>query len=715
MVKDKEMTGKITFLWSAMTLALISSGVSVSHAEDASTASETTDIERLVIYSQGYRTTGSKSRLRPIESPMSFEVYDAELLKLRQADSVNEALRYVAGITPESRPTTTIFDQYTIRGFQSYRNYYDGLPLQYNGLWNLVPQVDAFATDSIEVLKGPTSVLYGSAPPGGMVNQVAKQPLGTEQTLLRGRIGTNQLLEFGVDHNGVASEDLDYRIVALGRKRDGQMQTTEEERWFVAPSLTWQLAERTSLNLNLYYQQDPRMIPSTPLPSKGTLSEASYGKLGSDAYAGDANWGNMDRDMLLAGYKLNHEFSDNLTFLQNLRYTRGESLQRNTYNSGLTDGDSLLARNAYFSNEAIEGIAVDNQLAWTISTGSLMHNLLFGIDYQYQDSDIDYGDTLGTDTAAIDLGAPNYYLLDPTRLPVNTHTERHDIKQRQLGFYVQDEISWQALTILANLRHDSYKSTDAATKLYLGEGGYEEAKTDQQELTGRLAVIYRFDNGISPYVSYAESYEPTTGIDSLSGEVFKPTTASQWETGVKYASANGNTHLTVALFDITQQNLVVNTPDWMQYTQAGELNSRGFEFAFSTQLWDFLSLDGSYNQQDVEFTENALDPALVGKTPEWVAERQASLWATILLTDNLDLSAGVRHVGDSMLDDHNTGTVPGYTLVDLAASWRFGDSYRLGLTVSNLTDKRYVGACSGENNCWMGAERSIELGVEVDL
>ncbi|OXS00177.1 TonB-dependent siderophore receptor [Shewanella algae] len=709
------MTGKITFLWSAMTLALISSGVSVSHAEDASTASETTDIERLVIYSQGYRTTGSKSRLRPIESPMSFEVYDAELLKLRQADSVNEALRYVAGITPESRPTTTIFDQYTIRGFQSYRNYYDGLPLQYNGLWNLVPQVDAFATDSIEVLKGPTSVLYGSAPPGGMVNQVAKQPLGTEQTLLRGRIGTNQLLEFGVDHNGVASEDLDYRIVALGRKRDGQMQTTEEERWFVAPSLTWQLAERTSLNLNLYYQQDPRMIPSTPLPSKGTLSEASYGKLGSDAYAGDANWGNMDRDMLLAGYKLNHEFSDNLTFLQNLRYTRGESLQRNTYNSGLTDGDSLLARNAYFSNEAIEGIAVDNQLAWTISTGSLMHNLLFGIDYQYQDSDIDYGDTLGTDTAAIDLGAPNYYLLDPTRLAVNTHTERHDIKQRQLGFYVQDEISWQTLTILANLRHDSYKSTDAATKLYLGEGGYEEAKTDQQELTGRLAVIYRFDNGISPYVSYAESYEPTTGIDSLSGEVFKPTTASQWETGVKYASANGNTHLTVALFDITQQNLVVNTPDWMQYTQAGELNSRGFEFAFSTQLWDFLSLDGSYNQQDVEFTENALDPALVGKTPEWVAERQASLWATILLTDNLDLSAGVRHVGDSMLDDHNTGTVPGYTLVDLAASWRFGDSYRLGLTVSNLTDKRYVGACSGENNCWMGAERSIELGVEVDL
>ncbi|WP_338589392.1 TonB-dependent siderophore receptor [Shewanella khirikhana] len=708
------MKGRITLLGSSIALAL-TSATAVSHAQEASTASQATDIERLVIYSQGYRTTGSKSRLSPIESPMSYEVYDAELLKLRQADSVNEALRYVAGITPENRPTTTIFDQYTIRGFQSYRNYYDGLPLQYNGLWNLVPQVDAFATDSIEVLKGPTSVLYGSAPPGGMVNQVAKQPLGSEQTLLRSRLGTNQLLELGVDHNGVATDSIDYRIVALGRQRDGQMETTEEQRWFVAPSLTWRLAERTSLNLNLYYQQDPSMIPSTPLPSVGTLVDASYGKLNSNAYAGDCNWGKMDRDMLLAGYKLNHEFSDNLSFLQNLRYTKGEGLQRNTYNSGLSDGDRLLARNAYFTDEAIEGLAVDNQLAWTISTGVLEHKLLFGIDYQYQDSDINYGDTLGTDTPAIDLGAPDHNLIRPEQLPVGTYTERHDIKQRQLGFYLQDEITWDALTILANLRHDSYDSKDAATKLYLGEGGFEEAKTDQNELTGRIAAIYRFDNGISPYVSFAQSYEPTTGRDSISGDVFKPTTASQWETGLKYASGDGRTQLTLALFDITQQDLVVNTPDWMQYTQAGELNSRGFEFAFRTRIGDFMSLDGSYNQQDVEFTENQLNPALVGKTPEWVADRQASLWATFYVTESLDLSTGVRHVGDSMLDDHNTGTVPGYTLVDVAASWRLGDSYRLGLTVSNLTDKRYVGACSGVNNCWMGAERSVELGLEVDL
>lgn len=125
-------------------------------------------LPEVVVSGSGYRTTGTKSDLTPMQAPMSYEVYDNELLTARQVDSVNEALRYVPGVTPESRSTVTIFDQYTIRGFESYRNYYDGLPLQYNGLWNLVPQVDVFATQSVEVLKGPTSVLYGSAPPGGM-------------------------------------------------------------------------------------------------------------------------------------------------------------------------------------------------------------------------------------------------------------------------------------------------------------------------------------------------------------------------------------------------------------------------------------------------------------------------------------------------------------------------------------------------------------------
>src|SRR5690606_31201708 len=218
-----------------------------------------------------------------------------------------------------------------------YRNYYDGLPLQYNGLWNLVPQVDAFATQSIEVLKGPASVLYGTAPPGGMVNQTAKLPQSVQDTVLRGRLGTGSLRELALDSTGPLAEGVDYRIIALARRQDGQQKTTKEERYTLAPSLSWRISDATRLIFSVYHQQDPEMIPSTPLPALGTLRRASYGKLGSDAYAGDANWAGFDRDVTMAGWKLEHAFNESVTFLQNFRYTDADAFQRNTYNLGLRE------------------------------------------------------------------------------------------------------------------------------------------------------------------------------------------------------------------------------------------------------------------------------------------------------------------------------------------------------------------------------------------
>lgn len=683
----------------------------MAYAED-STNDDASVLDPVVVYGEGYRTTGTKTDLEPIEAPMSFEVYDAELLEQRQVDSVNEALRYVPGVTPESRATVTIFDQYTMRGFQSYRNYYDGLPLQYNNVWNLAPQVDAFATESVEVLKGPTSVLYGSAPPGGMVTQTAKQPQSKQQTHLRARVGTNALMELAVDNTGAATDDIDYRFIALARQKDGQMETTEEQRLLVAPSATWYIGDKTSLNLNLYYQNDPKMVPSTPLPATGTLYEASYGKLEADAYAGDENWGNFDREVTMAGYKLNHEFTDSLTFLQNFRYTYGDGYQKNTYNYGLAGGgdDRTLIRTAYFTDEVISGFAVDNQFAWSLGTGTTEHDLLFGLDYQSLDSDVEYGDTLSSNTPTIDLANPDHDQIDPDALPLDTYTQNHAIEQKQLGVYIQDEMHWGALTVLANLRQDFYESVDDAEI----NGSPSTTEIDQDALSGRLATIYNFESGLAPYLSYAESFEPTSGVDSETGEAFKPTTARQYEAGVKF-QGQGGLEFTAAVFDITQENVVVNTPDFMQYTQTGEINSRGFELALNSWITDFLKVQATYNQQDVTVTENPLDPSLEGNTPVWVADRQASLWATYYVTDALDVSAGVRHVGESMLDAANSDTVPGYTLVDMAASYVIAQKYRLGLTVSNLADERYVGACFDANNCWMGAERSAELTFSVDL
>lgn len=674
----------------------------------AAEGSQDPALEELVVYGTGYRTTGTKSDLLPLEAPMSYEIYDGELLARRQVDTVNEALRYVPGITPENRGTVTIFDQYTIRGFDSYYNYYDGLPLQYNTLWNLVPQVDAFATETIEVLKGPTSVLYGAAPPGGMVNQTAKQPLGEQQTLLRLRGGSSDLREIGLDTTGPASDSVNYRVIALWRESDGQQVTTEEERRTLAPSLTWDISSRTRLNLNLYYQDDPALVPSTPLPALGTLYRADYGRLDADAFAGDRAWSGMEREVTMLGYKLNHEFNEQWSFLQNFRFTDAEAFQKNTYNFGLQADGRTLTRSAYFTDEAQEGFVVDNQLAWSTELAGASHRLLLGVEYRELDSDIRYGDTLGFDTPAIDLAAPNHSLFDAASLPLDSYTEAHRIEQEQLGVYLQDEIRWQALTVVAGLRWDDYQSSDVAENNYLGSAYGSTTDIDQDQVSGRVAAMLNLDGGWAPYANYSESFEPTSGQDSLTGQPFEPTTAEQLEAGVKYRAPARDLTLTAAWFDLRKQNVVVNTPDFMQYTQNGEVKSEGVELALSTRLGEQWTLDATATWLDVEVTDNPLNPALEGKTPVWVADQQASLWLGWEPLPSIAVNAGVRYVGESQLDAANSDTLPSYTLYDLVVSWAIDDTWELGLSATNLTDETYVGACYDASNCWMGVERRVE-------
>lgn len=665
---------------------------------------------------QSYRSTATKSSLRPIDSPVSISVIDQELLQLRQAQSVSEALRYSSGVTTESRPTITIFDQFTIRGFDTYQTFYDGLPLLSNNSWNLYPQVDSFATESLEILKGPASSLYGLVPPGGMVNQVAKYPKDEDETLVRAAVGSDSLFELGLDTTGQLTDNARYRVVALGRKQDGFQDTTENERYTIAPSVTIDITKATELTLSAYYQDDPEMVPSTPLPGIGTLYEAPYGKLDTSVYAGDENWNSYSREVLMLGYKLNHEINSNWSVLQKFRYTDADALQQNSYHSGEPTDGIYLTRSAYLTDEEIDGVTVDTQLAGFVQSGDVAHNLLFGIDYQNSDSTVAYRDTLTNDTPVLDLSNIDNDLFDVDSLPLDFYQEDHIIDIEQIGFYLQDEIRIDNFTFLLNGRFDQFESTDVAANEYAGYEYGSTTEIDQNEFSGRVAAMYTFNSGWRMYANYSESFEPVSGSDSVTEEAFKPTTADQVEIGTKYISGDGATTFTGAYFVLTKQNVVVNTTDYFQYTQNGEVESKGIELELNTRVTNALSLQANATFLDMEVTEDSLDPDVVGKTPVWVAQESASVWANYFFDDALDglmLGAGVRYVGETQADKYNTDTVPSYTLVDAVLSYDM-PQYDLKLTgsVSNLTDKEYVGSCYDTNNCWYGAQRRFEIGIE---
>ena len=260
----------------AVTISTLLAGsvqAAAPESQDTATADET-----LTVLGQTYRNTATKTRLDPIETPQAISVVDGETLSLRGVSSVSEALRYVPGVNTELRGgAVNRLDLFNIRGFDNYQNFYDGLLLQYND-WNLQPQIDPVAIEQLEVFKGPTSVLYGSMPRRhGQPHRQAPQRESKHNVSVA--TGTGTLKEMTLDSTGAINEQLAYRLVGLAREKDGQAVTSKEERYVFAPSLDWQLGERTLLNLNLYYQKDPEAGIYTTVPASGSAKSNPWGSL----------------------------------------------------------------------------------------------------------------------------------------------------------------------------------------------------------------------------------------------------------------------------------------------------------------------------------------------------------------------------------------------------------------------------------------------------
>lgn len=271
------------------------------------------------------------------------------------------------------------------------------------------------------------------------------------------------------------------------------------------------------------------------------------------------------------------------------------------------------------------------------------------------------------------------------------------------------------LVAIGGARYDRYRMDTDSQTLYQGAASNSLAQIDQDNLSLRLGALYELDHGLSPYVSYAESFEPVAGADKQ-GQAFKPATGRQWEGGLKFLSEDMSKTFTASVFHITKQNALVTDPDnvYGPKLQTGEMVSKGVELEGRVDLTSRWDLALSYTRQDMEITRDTT--SLQGKTPVWVPKQMASLWSNYLPAGPLAgarLGAGLRYVGEAQLDAANTDTVPDYLLMDMAASYDLAQlSQRLqgvevSLSASNLFNKTYY-SCYDQNNCWFGAERSVE-------
>ncbi|MFY0475757.1 TonB-dependent siderophore receptor [Achromobacter marplatensis] len=703
--------------------ALVLAPVTVSGMADSALAPTVGYVARASV-------SATKTDTPLIETPQSVSVVTREQITEQGAQTLNQVLRYTAGVATESRgATATRLDQFTVRGF-SASTYLDGLRVF--GGRDALPQVDAYRLERVDVLKGPASVMYGQGGPGGVVNQVSKRPL--EETLreVEVQVGNYDYRRANFDFGGPIDEEGKYlyRLVGSGYLSDGQVKDTKERRYFVAPAFTWKPNGDTSLTVLTNFQRDPDMGSYGSLSSMRTLQRAPDGiRLPADYYDGDANFEKSDRKSYSLGYVLDHRFNDTFKATQSLRWTRSEAKYRSVYgasnsNFGYLDRNYLYQQRASIATDVDVGaLTIDNNMQARFNTGAFGHTVLLGFDYQH----------VKTDTLSGFGSAPPLYVLNPDNhqnIPVPAFSTDATSTQYQTGLYFQDQIKIDRLSVLLGGRYDWSRTVGETTTI--ASGRVAPSSLNAEAFTGRLGVIYNFDNGVAPYFSYSESFEPQSGT-GWQNVPFKPIEGNQYEVGIKYQPPGSATMLSFAAFDIRRENMTTTDPDPTHVCgtvggrcsiQAGELRTQGIELEAKTEPLRGLTLVAAYSLMDNEYAKanpsvTGLD--LKGKTPVGVPSQQASAWARYQLQGGplagMGVGGGVRYIGSSYVNDTNTMKVPSVTLFDLMLDYDLGrvspslKGMQVALNVQNLFDKEYIASCSGDSWCWYGYQRSVKASL----
>ncbi len=684
-------------------------------------------VESAVSPTTGYvvrqSSSGTKTDTPLVETAQSISVVTRDQIREQGAQSLNQMLRYTPGVAVETRgATATRLDQFTIRGF-SASTYLDGL--RNPGSRDALPQVDGYRVERIDVIKGPSSVMYGQGGPGGIVNMVSKRPTDEpvrEVLFGLGNFG-NRTAAFDYGDRIDDAGNVLFRVTGLAYDADGQIDHTKERRFFIAPSLTWKASPDTRLTLLANFQRDPHMGSYGAVPAYRTLLRAPDGfYLQPGFYDGDANFEKSDRKNAAIGYMFDHRFNDTFTFHQGLRYQRAEGIYRSVYSGGYLDGAPTygqIRRSAIATDVEIDAFTVDNNVQAKFATGALSHTALFGFDYQRTETST----LAGNGTApALSVFAPNHYM----NIPVPAFATDAVSKAFQSGIYVQDQIKFDRLTATLGGRYDW--STSSNDSLNIARNVRTNTPLKQKAFTGRASLLYLFDNGVAPYVSYSESFEPQSG-SGFNNRPFEPIEGKQYEVGVKYQPAGSRSLFTAAVYDVRRQNTTTTDPDPTHVCngmrcniQAGEVRTQGLELEARTEPMPGLSLIASYSYSDNVYTKDnptIAGVSLEGKTPGSVPKHQASAWARYQVQQGplagVGVGAGLRYVGNTYTSTSNLFRTPGRVLVDALVDVDLGrlnpqmKGWNAALNITNLFDKTHVASCLGDYDwCYYGYQRTVK-------
>ncbi|RZL03449.1 MAG: TonB-dependent siderophore receptor [Rubrivivax sp.] len=643
--------------------------------------------------------TATKTDTPLIETPQSISIVGAKDVETIKAQSLMDALGYVAGVARvEGADRTT--ESLMLRGFQAWADngslYRDGT--RYGVNVNNGTQ-EPYGLERIEVLKGASSVLYGAAAPGGIINTVSKRPTADTLREINVEVGSFNRKQVSGDFGGAIDDPAvwTYRFTFLARDSDTFVDHVPDDRLYIAPALKWQPSAATSLTLLAEFQKDLTAYVSG-LPADGTVNPNPNGQVPIHRFIGEPGFDKYDNQRGSMGYLLEHAFSEQVKLRQNVRLYKQANARLFAYTPypiGTLAGQRAIARGLARVEDDSTAATVDTSVEYQWRSGTVAHTLLGGLDYSYQKHQ--QINNLGT-LADLDLFTPTY------GAPLGTLTYRgtRQFRDRKLGVYAQDQmkIADQWVVLLGGRQEWSKNDTRSAD---VPQPPW--ANEDSDAFTGRTGLVYLAGNGLAPFVSYSQSFEPTAGIDAITGERLRPTRGDQYEVGMRFQPDNGDLMLSATAYQLTKVNAVVYDSGFNP-RQLGMARSRGFEFEARARVTRQTNLVAAYTYTDAR----SKDPLVSNDTKRMagVPFNQFSLWLDHdlrgLELPGFKVGAGLRYVGDTTASDTPGAVAPSFTLVDAMVSYATGP-WRLALNATNLADKRYVASCTF--GCFYGEPRKV--------
>ncbi len=666
----------------------------------------------------GYRAMPSSTTLRsgasPLDTSQTVNVVPEQVLKDQLPRNLDDALANVSGVTQGNTLAGTQ-DAVMRRGFGDNRDgsiMRNGMPLVQGRSLNA-------AVESVEVLKGPASLLYGIMDPGGIVNTISKRPELYQHgsvTLLGSTFANNKSGADGtIDITGpIGNGGLAYRFIGYGVSEDYWRNFGRHREMLVAPSLAW-YGDNTTVQLNYEHREfispfdrgtafDPATKAPLAIPATRRLDEPFNNVWGtSDLMQASVEHRLNESWKLFAAYSYNTEtFSANQLRITGINSKTGVETRSN-------DGTQGSLSNASYGTSYLQG---------NVWLGGFRHEVLFGGDGQYRTI---YRDNLIRQaTPSFNVYNPVYGLITPGTTVSASDSAQTD-KLGQWSLFFQDTLHLtERFALVGGVRYMDYDQIAGRGRPFI-----TNTNVSADKVLPLGGAILKLTDQVSLYASYTQSLKPTSTIAPLTGGVvigsnIAPEEGTQWETGVKF-DFNKRISGTVALYDIDKKNVLVSqlnaSTGIVEYRTAGKVRSRGVELDVTGRLTDNWSVIGSYGYTDARVTD---DPTLAGKQLQNVALNTASLYLVYdfgtTLPGRLRLGGGARYVGDRPGDANNSFVLPSYTVADIFATYETKvDTLPViyQFNVKNLFDTVYYPSAVSNLAVAMGDARRFSLSATV--